>query len=131
MRCKSSNEYPSIISGAGDNSYYVFFEGEEVARIYDGVVAKVGKLLDVWRRQKGGSYEKMGANDRTLYTNKKKALDHIVSASAPIADAKHNNQELISATKVIKEFENQRIEDKEVRPINGESFNEVNKRFNQ
>ncbi|KGN95141.1 hypothetical protein HQ39_06405 [Porphyromonas sp. COT-108 OH2963] len=259
--CKSSNEYeyPAMIPGAGDDSYCVFFEGEEVARIYDGVVAKVGKLLDVWKRQKGGSYEKMGVqksdysqggnlkqinerfnddlfnlteenagrvilslgtpnavlksvgikdmpirlyggkvikkakkhgykaidlrdlpqamsdpififkgsqensfailteltignnsilislsigkggadvdfnivssiygkennsvlswltNDRALYINKKKALDYIASASAPIADAKHNNQELISATKVIKEFENPSTGDKDVR----------------
>lgn len=106
--CKSSNEYeyPAMIPGAGDDSYCVFFEGEEVARIYDGVVAKVGKLLDVWKRQKNGVYER---------TDKKKALDYIASASAPIADAKHNNQELISATKVIKEFENPSTGDKDVR----------------
>lgn len=69
--CKSSNEYeyPAMIPGAGDDSYCVFFEGEEVARIYDGVVAKVGKLLDVWKRQKGGSYEKIGVQNQSADDN--------------------------------------------------------------
>lgn len=43
-----------------------------------------------------------------LWVNKKKALDYF-SVSAPLAEAQ-NNQELISTTKVIQNFENPNIE---------------------
>lgn len=62
--CKQSDnyEYPQYIMGAGDDSFCVFFEGEKVATIYDGVVAKVEKILDVWER-KGGEYVQVDSED--------------------------------------------------------------------
>ena len=45
---------------------------------------------------------------KMLWVDKKKALDYF-SVSAPIAEAQ-NNQELISTTKVIQNFENPKIE---------------------
>lgn len=62
--CKQSDlyEYPQYIMGAGDDSFCVFFEGEKVATIYDGVVAKVGKVLDVWER-KGDEYVQVDSED--------------------------------------------------------------------
>lgn len=62
--CKQSDnyEYPQYIMGAGDDSFCVFFEGEKVATIYDGVVAKVEKVLDVWER-KGNEYVQVDDED--------------------------------------------------------------------
>ena len=62
--CKQSDnyEYPQYIMGAEDDSFCVFFEGEKVATIYDGVVAKVEKILDVWER-KGGEYVQVDSED--------------------------------------------------------------------
>lgn len=62
--CRESDnyEYPQYIMGAGDDSFCVFFEGEKVATIYDGVVAKVGKVLDVWER-KGDEYVQVDGDD--------------------------------------------------------------------
>ena len=65
--CKQSDnyEYPQYIMGAGDDSFCVFFEGEKVATIYDGVVAKVEKILDVWER-KGGEYVQVDSEDAKI-----------------------------------------------------------------
>ena len=65
--CRESDnyEYPQYIMGAGDDSFCVFFEGEKVATIYDGVVAKVEKVLDVWER-KGGEYVQVDSEDAKI-----------------------------------------------------------------
>jgi hypothetical protein len=65
--CKQSDnyEYPQYIMGAGEDSFCVFFEGEKVATIYDGVVAKVEKVLDVWER-KGDEYVQVDSEDAKI-----------------------------------------------------------------
>ncbi|PDP81803.1 hypothetical protein CLI72_06105 [Porphyromonas gingivalis] len=70
--CKQSDnyEYPQYIMGAEDDSFCVFFEGEKVATIYDGVVAKVEKILDVWER-KGGEYVQVDSEDAKIINHER------------------------------------------------------------
>lgn len=70
--CKQSDnyEYPQYIMGAGDDGFCVFFEGEKVATIYDGVVAKVGKVLDAWER-KGGEYVQVDSEDAKVINHER------------------------------------------------------------
>lgn len=56
-------EYPSMQQGAGDDSYCVFFQGEEIAEVYDGVVAHIIRPLDSWERQKDGTYKRIISDD--------------------------------------------------------------------
>ena len=72
-------EYPSIQSGAGDDSYCVFFEGDEVAEVYDGVVAHIIRPLDSWERQKDGTYKRIISDDNTRYRNDERTPEQIVS----------------------------------------------------
>ena len=73
-------------------------EGEIDFNIISSVYGKNGKGVIGW------------INDgNLLYADKEKTLDFI-SPSAPIADATQN-QELISAAKVIEKFENPQIKD--------------------
>ncbi len=70
--CKQSDnyEYPQYIMGAGEDSFCVFFEGEKVATIYNGVVAKVGKVLDVWER-KGDEYVQVDSEDAKIINHER------------------------------------------------------------
>lgn len=75
-------EYPSMQQGAGDDSYCVFFEGDEVAEVYDGVVAHIIRPLDSWERQKDGTYKRIISDDNI----RERTLEQIVSENGSAYD---------------------------------------------
>jgi len=46
-----TDEYskPAFIGGSASDDYSVFFEGEKIADVYDGVIVKPTKIHDVWK----------------------------------------------------------------------------------
>jgi len=49
-RNSSDTETPGVYGTATSDDFVVYFEGEHIADIYDGVIAKVVKPLDVWEK---------------------------------------------------------------------------------
>lgn len=56
--CNIADEYmyPEVQGGSAAHDYCVFFDGEEIAEIYDGVVAKVITALDAWHLEENGEF---------------------------------------------------------------------------
>lgn len=79
-------EYPSMQQGAGDDSYCVFFQGEEVAEVYDGVVARVVKKLDVWELQKDRTYKRVVLDAARYRSEENRSTKQIVSENGSAYD---------------------------------------------
>jgi hypothetical protein len=45
----ATDDDPDYCSQAASESYAIFFEGNEIARIYDGVIAEVVEVEEIWK----------------------------------------------------------------------------------
>ena len=103
----------AIFRGSYDDSYAILanldLKGEKTLITIDvrkGEVQDLNLVTSVFGKKSKGLVNWIN-NGRLLYADREKTLDYL-SSSAPIADAT-NNQELISATNIVENFENPKI----------------------
>ena len=103
----------AIFRGSYDDSYAILanldLKGEKTLVTIDvrkGEVQDLNLVTSVFGKKSKGVVNWIN-NGRLLYADREKTLDYL-SSSAPIADAT-NNQELISATNIVENFENPKI----------------------
>lgn len=103
----------AIFRGSHDDSYAVLtnleLKDEKTLVTIDvrkGEVQDLNLVTSVFDKKSKGIINWIN-NGRLLYVDKEKTLDYL-SSSAPIADAT-NNQELISATNIVENFENPKL----------------------
>jgi len=113
----------AVFKGSYENGYAILTEmpinGKNALVSIDirkGEVQDLNLITSIFDKNNKGMLSWINGG-KLLYADKEKALDYL-SSSAPIADAT-NNQELSSATNIVRNFENPNIEEEVFRVGNG------------